>query len=82
MPIPEAARCAALNALLLERCRTDQQRVMARRTRAIAALLAEERPQLVPLPAHPVEVGALRAVLARSTGRVRFETNDYSVPVR
>jgi hypothetical protein len=27
-------------------------------------------------------VGELREVLVRSTGRVRFETNDYSAPVR
>ena len=84
VPIPNAATFAELNALLLERCRADQHRVMAgiAHTRPIADLLAEERPQLVPLPAYPVEVGELREVLVRSTGRVRFETNDYSVPVR
>jgi transposase len=82
VPIPDAANFAELNALLLERCRGDQQRVMAGRTRSIADLLAEERPQLVPLPAYPVEVGELREVLVRSTGRIRFETNDYSAPVR
>jgi transposase len=76
VPIPEAANFAELNALLLERCRADQQRVMAGRTRSIADLFAEEQPELVPLPEYAVEVGELREVLVRSTGRVRFETND------
>jgi transposase len=82
VPIPEVANFAELNVLLLERCRSDQQRVMAGRARSIVELLAEERPELVPLPTYPVEVGELREVLVRSTGRIRFETNDYSVPVR
>ncbi len=82
VPIPDVASFAELNARLLERCRADQQRVMAGRTYAIADLLAEERPELAPLPAYPVEVGEVREVLVRSTGRIRFETNDYSVPVR
>lgn len=82
VPIPEAASFAELNAHLLDRCSADQQRVMAGRAVPIAGLLAEERPLLAPLPQRPVEVGELREVLVRSTGRVRFETNDYSVPVR
>src|SRR5262245_2885780 len=82
VPIPDVASFAELNALLLERCRDDQQRVMAGRTRSIADLLAQERPELAPLPRYAVEVGELREVLVRSTGRIRFETNDYSVPVR
>jgi transposase len=82
VPIPDVASFAELNALLLERCRDDQQRVMAGRTRSIADLLAQEQPELAPLPKYAVEVGELREVLVRSTGRIRFETNDYSVPVR
>jgi transposase len=82
VPIPEAESLEALNALLLQQCHTDQQRVMAGRDLPIADLLAAERRLLTPLPERPVEVGELREVLVRSTARVRFETNDYSVPVR
>lgn len=82
VPIPEAESFDALNALLRQQCQADQRRVMAGRSAAIADLLAAERPLLTPLPDRPVEVGELREVLVRSTGRVRFETNDYSVPVR
>jgi transposase len=82
VPLPEAASFEELNGLLRRQCQADQQRVMAGRARSIADSLAEERPRLTPLPASPVEVGELREVVVRSTGRVRFESNDYSVPVR
>lgn len=82
VPVPDVASLEELNATLRTQCQADQQRVMARRVRAIADLLDEERAQLTPLPAYPVEVGELREVVVRSTARVRFETNDYSVPVR
>jgi transposase len=82
VPIPEADNIEELNTLLLTQCQRDQQRVMAGRTNAIADLLAAERPLLTPLPTYPVAVGEVREVVVRSTGRVRFESNDYSVPVR
>ncbi len=82
VPIPEVESLEALNAQLLGYCRADQRRVMAGRVQTIADLLTEERPLLTPLPAYPVEVGERREVLVRSTGRIRFQTNDYSVPVR
>lgn len=82
VPLPEAASWEELNLTLRTQCQADQQRVMAGRVRAIADLLEEERTQLTPLPDYPVEVGELREVVVRSTARVRFEANDYSVPVR
>jgi hypothetical protein len=82
VPVPQVASLEALNAHLRQVCLEDQQRTMEGRTEAIANLLAIERAALLPLPARPMEVGVLREVVARSTGRVRFETNEYSVPVR
>jgi hypothetical protein len=55
---------------------------MAGRTEPIGALLGAEQAALLPLPERPAEVGLLREVLVRRTGHVRFETNEYSVPVR
>jgi transposase len=82
VPLPEAASFDELNAFLLGQCRADQARTMAGRATSIAELLATERPLLTPLPHHPLDVGEVREVLVRSTSRIRFETNDYSVPVR
>ena len=82
VPVPAAESFDDLNAFLHQQCRADQARIMAGRSTPIADLLAMERPLLTPLPHHPLDVGELREVLVRSTSRVRFETNDYSVPVR
>ena len=82
VPIPRHPDLRALNASLHAACVADQQRVMGGRTAPIAARLVEERAALLPLPAHPLEVGLLRTVLVRRTGHVRFHTNEYSVPVR
>jgi transposase len=82
VPLPEAESFVELNTFLLQQCRADQARTMADRSAAIAELFATERSLLTPLPHRPLEVGEVREVLVRSTSRVRFETNDYSVPVR
>jgi transposase len=82
VPIPRYPDLAALNAALRADCVRDQERVMAGREEPIAVRLASEQAALLPLPAYPLEVGLLRSVLVRRTGHVRFQTNEYSVPVR
>jgi transposase len=82
VPVPEVGSLEDLNAHLRAACVADQGRTMEGRVAPIGDLLALERPALIPLPERPLEVGTLREVVVRSTGRVRFETNEYSVPVR
>lgn len=82
VPVPEAASLEELNARLRADCLADQDRTMEGRVVTIGDALARERRALTPLPERPLEVGVAREVVARSTGRVRFETNEYSVPVR
>lgn len=82
VPLPEAATLPELNAQLRAACLADPQRVMADRSRPIAEDLAADRAALLPLPVHAPQTGVLREVLVRSTARIRFETNTYSVPVR
>jgi len=82
VPVPEASSLEELNVRLRADCLRDQERTMAGRAEAIRDLLTAERPALLPLPERPLDIGTLRAVVVRSTGRVRFETNEYSVPTR
>jgi transposase len=82
VPVPEVASLAELNVQLHQACVADQERTMDGRTASIRDLLACDRAALVPLPERPLEIGLLREVVVRSTGRVRFETNEYSVPIR
>ena len=48
--------------------------------RSVAEVLAEERPQLLPLPAAPPTTDRVLSVAADKTASVRFDTNLYSVP--
>jgi transposase len=82
VPLPEGADLEAINAELRENCVLDQQRIMAGRTEPITSRLAFERSHLGPLPTHAPDLGPLAEVLVHSTGRVRFQTNDYSVPIQ
>ena len=81
VPLPEGADLEAINASLRENCVLDQQRIMAGRSDPIASRLACERSHLGPLPTHAPDLGPLAEVLVHSTGRVRFQTNDYSAPI-
>jgi transposase len=82
VPLPEGANLEAINAELKVNCLSDQQRIMAGRTDPIASRLEFEHSHLGPLPIHAPDLGPLAEVLVHSTGRVRFQTNDYSVPIQ
>jgi hypothetical protein len=55
---------------------------MAGRSEPIASRLTFERAHLGPLPTHAPDLGPLAEVLVHSTGRVRFQTHDYSAPIQ
>jgi hypothetical protein len=49
-------------------------------SRTVADAFVEERPQLLPLPAHPFETDVVRTARAEKTIYIRFDLNDYSIP--
>jgi hypothetical protein len=51
-------------------------------SRTVAQVFEEEKPRLLPLPAHPFSCDLTRTVYADKTLCVRFDLNDYSVPPR
>jgi transposase len=82
VPRPVGSDLETINARLRENCSTDQHRIMAGRAEPIENRLAFERTHLGPLPTHAPELGPIAEVLVHSTGRVRFQTNDYSAPIQ
>lgn len=82
VPLPEGVDLEAINTNLRESCLSDQQRIMAGRAEPIAKRLTFERTHLGPLPTHAPDLGPIAEVLVHSTGRVRFQTNDYSAPIQ
>lgn len=56
------------------------RRVPGDPTKTVAEALAEERPRLLPLPAHPAPTALVRAVTSGKTPYIRFDRNWYSIP--
>ena len=82
VPVPQVDSLETLNQQLLEGCRLD----LEDRTRGKPApkrdLLREDQAAFLPLPAQSFEARRIEPGTASSESLVRFDTNDYSVPVR
>jgi len=82
VPVPECKDMKALNAYLLKRCREDLDRRLRGKKGTKSELLAEERQHMLPLPESRFDACRKVSTTASSLSLVRFDTNDYSVPVR
>ena len=82
VPVPQVRDLEELNRHLRERCRSDLGRRLRGQSGTKAELLAEEQAAFLPLPAVPFEACRRASTTASSLSLVRFEDNDYSVPVR
>jgi transposase len=81
VPVPEVRDFEELNAWLLERCREDLGRRLRGKTAAKGQLLVEDRAAFLPLPAAAFDACRMQSTVANSESLVRFDDNDYSVPV-
>jgi transposase len=81
VPVPRAASWEELNAQLLEQCRKRRERRLWGHTETIAERFERDRERLLPLPSTSYEACERRSTRASSQALVRYETNDYSVPV-
>jgi hypothetical protein len=81
VPVPQVKDFNELNRYLLDRCREDLARKLRGKTLTKEQLLLEERECMLPLPEIPFEACRIEAGQANSLSLVRFDTNDYSVPI-
>ena len=81
VPVPRAASWAELNAHLAEQCSQRRARKLRGHTETISERFERDREKLLPLVAAPYEACQRRSTRASSQALVRYETNDYSVPV-
>jgi len=82
VPVPAMRDLKALNAYLLQRCREDLNRRLRGKKVTKAELLTEELETMLPLPESPFDACRKVSTTASSLSLVRFDSNDYSVPVR
>jgi hypothetical protein len=82
VPVPQVRDFAELNARLRQQCAQDRQRRLRGQAGTKAQLLVEDQAAFLPLPATPFEACRQASTTANSLSLVRFDRNDYSVPVR
>jgi len=82
VPVPQVRSLDELNARLEESCREDRKRRLRGQGRTKEELLAEELAVMRELPAVAFEASRVQATRASNLSLVRFDGNDYSVPVR
>jgi transposase len=82
VPVPEVRDLDELNARLIESCRSDLRRRLRGKGAPKETLLLGDREKFLPLPAAPFDACRRVSTTASSLSLVRFDTNDYSVPVR
>lgn len=81
VPVPTVPDLETLNADLERLCREDLRRRPEGHEGSKAERLDKERPSLLPLPGRAFEARRIAHPRANSLSLVRFDGNDYSVPV-
>ena len=82
VPVPQVGDLQELNRHLRERCEADLGRRLRGKDGSKAELLDEDRAAFVPLPQTPFEACRRASTTVSSLSLVRFDSNDYSAPVR
>jgi transposase len=81
IPVPAVKDFEELNAYLAERCRDDLERRLRGKGLPKRELLKEDRAVFYDLPPTPFDASRKASTTASSLSLVRFDCNDYSVPV-
>jgi hypothetical protein len=81
VPVPRVDDLEELNARLVEMCRDDLKRQLRGKSGSKAELLKEDQAAFWDLPAVPFDACRKQPTRANSLSLVRFDDNDYSVPV-
>jgi len=82
VPVPQVHDLDELNGKLAEMCREDLKRRLRGKTGTKAEMLKEDQAAFLPLPDVAFDACRKQPTRANSLSLVRFDDNDYSVPVR
>jgi len=81
VPVPQVRDLKELNLRLVELCREDMKRRLRGKHATKAELLKEDQVVFLDLPTVPFDACRKQPTRASSLSLVRFDDNDYSVPV-
>jgi len=82
VPVPQVRDLEQLNRRLLEQCVEDRKRRLRGQKATKEVLLQEDQIAFLSLPAAPFDACRKASTTVNSESLVRFDCNDYSVPVR
>jgi transposase len=82
VPVPQVRDFTELNARLRQQCVEDRERRLRGQAGTKAALLSGDQAAFLTLPSSPFAACRQLSTTVSSLSLVRFDTNDYSVPVR
>jgi transposase len=82
VPVPRVRDLEELNEKLAQRCQEDLKRRLRGKDRPKSELLLEDEAAFLPLPPARFDACRKQSTTASSLSLVRFDCNDYSVPVR
>src|SRR5271165_5327699 len=82
VPVPQVRDFTELNARLRQQCVEDRERRLRGQAGTKAELLQGDQAAFLSLPATAFAACKQMSTTASSLSLVRFDTNDYSVPVR
>jgi transposase len=81
VPVPQVRDLEELNLWLVQMCREDLKRQLRGKSGTKAELLKEDQSAFLDLPPVPFDACKKQPTRANSLSLVRFNDNDYSVPV-
>ncbi|HIE86318.1 MAG TPA: transposase, partial [Gammaproteobacteria bacterium] len=81
VPVPQVRDLEQFNKHLQERCHEELNRKLRGKSVAKSQLLEEDQAAMLPLPPTPFEAARQVNTRANSLSLIRFDRNDYSVPV-
>jgi transposase len=81
VPVPQVRDLNELNEKLAQMCREDLKRRLRGKAGTKAETLKEDQTAFLPLPPAPFDACRKQPTRASSLSLVRFDDNDYSVPV-
>lgn len=82
VPVPQVRDLSELNSYLNERCLSDMDRKLRGKSATKAELRKEDQAAFFSLPATAFDACRKASCSVNSLSLVRFDKNDYSVPVR
>ena len=81
VPVPQVRDLEELNSWLAEKCKEDLKRCLRGKAGTKGEGLKEDQAAFFPLPAGTLDACRKQPTRANSLSLVRFDDNDYSVPV-